>query len=65
MYEVNERIVLDGKWKYGRLYQVYVSATNVGTMTINFDPDLNTNMFMSNDPIVNKKPLEGVRLNAG
>ena len=44
---------------------MYVSATNVGTMTLNFDPDLHTNRFMASGPIVNKKSLDGVRMNAG
>jgi phosphatidylserine decarboxylase len=34
-------------------------------MTLNFDPDLNTNQVLSSGPIVNKKALDGIRMNAG
>lgn len=62
---MNERIVVDGTWKHGRLFQVYVAATNVGDMTLNYDPDLNTNQVLSSGPIVNQKSLDGIRMNAG
>jgi phosphatidylserine decarboxylase len=65
VYEINERVVVDGKWKHGRLFQVYVSATNVGSMTLNFDPDLNTNHVLPWGSIVDKKDLDHVKMNAG
>lgn len=34
-------------------------------MTLNYDPDLNTNLLFPRGPIVNKKDLDGVRMNAG
>lgn len=65
VYEVNERVVLNASWKHGFLSQVYVAATNVGTMSLNFDPDLNTNQAFSFGPIVDRKSLEGIKVNVG
>lgn len=65
VYEVNERVVLNASWKYGFLSQVYVAATNVGTMSLNVDPDLNTNQAFSSGPIISRKSLSGIKLNVG
>jgi phosphatidylserine decarboxylase len=63
VYEVNERVTLKGEWKWGNLIQSYVGATNVGTIQINLDPELNTRHTIDG-PIVNNK-LIGVDLQAG
>ncbi|EGR31450.1 phosphatidylserine decarboxylase, putative [Ichthyophthirius multifiliis] len=42
VYEENERVALFGEWDFGQFTQVYVGATNVGSMDINFD-ELKTN----------------------
>ena len=37
VYEGNERVVLQGEWKEGFMFITFVGATNVGSMTLNFD----------------------------
>lgn len=37
LYEGNERVVLQGEWEGGLMYIVFVGATNVGSMVVNFD----------------------------
>ncbi|KAL0480042.1 phosphatidylserine decarboxylase [Acrasis kona] len=52
LFALNERVVLDGKWKHGAFHYVIVGATNVGSITVNFDNSLKTNM---KKPKVDKK----------
>lgn len=40
VYEQNERVVINGEWAKGIISQVYVGATNVGSMTLAKDEDL-------------------------
>lgn len=47
VYEDNERVALFGEWSKGLMTQVYVGATNVGSMTITQDPDMKTNLLTS------------------
>jgi phosphatidylserine decarboxylase len=47
LYEGNERVVLEGEWEQGIMFLVFVGATNVGSMKINFDPELATNVNKS------------------
>lgn len=44
MYEGNERVVLEGEWDNGFMFLTFVGAMNVGSMTVNFDKKLNTNV---------------------
>lgn len=37
LYEGNERVVLEGRWAQGFMYITFVGATNVGSMSVNFD----------------------------
>ncbi|KRW98485.1 hypothetical protein PPERSA_03316 [Pseudocohnilembus persalinus] len=43
VYETNERIALVGEYDQGFISNVYVGATNVGSMTLTFDKNLETN----------------------
>lgn len=54
VYADNERLGLFGEWKYGLMSQVYVGATNVGSMTVAHEPDLETNILSA----VNRKKVE-------
>ncbi|KAF7969742.1 hypothetical protein HWV62_26102 [Athelia sp. TMB] len=44
LFVLNERVALLGRWKHGFFSMVPVGATNVGSITINFDTDLRTNV---------------------
>lgn len=39
----NERVSLFGKWANGFFSTTYIGATNVGSIVLNFDPELQTN----------------------
>lgn len=43
VYEDNERVALFGEWRKGLMTQVYVGATNVGSMTLTNEPDFKSN----------------------
>lgn len=44
LFILNERVALTGTWKHGFFSMIPVGATNVGSIRINFDPDLETNI---------------------
>lgn len=44
LFVLNERVALLGRWKHGFFGMVPVGATNVGSININFDKDLRTNV---------------------
>ncbi|KAJ1955505.1 phosphatidylserine decarboxylase 1 [Dipsacomyces acuminosporus] len=44
LFVLNERVALLGRWKYGFMSMTAVGATNVGSVVINFDKDLRTNL---------------------
>ncbi|KEI42628.1 uncharacterized protein L969DRAFT_84502 [Mixia osmundae IAM 14324] len=43
LFVLNERVALLGRWRYGFFSMVPVGATNVGSVTLNFDKELRTN----------------------
>lgn len=44
LFVLNERVALLGRWRYGFFSMIPVGATNVGSIRINFDADLKTNV---------------------
>lgn len=44
LFVLNERIALLGRWRHGFFGMVPVGATNVGSIRINFDSELRTNV---------------------
>ncbi|KAJ2888906.1 phosphatidylserine decarboxylase 1 [Coemansia asiatica] len=44
LFVLNERVALLGRWKHGFMSMTAVGATNVGSVVVNFDKDLRTNL---------------------
>ncbi|KAI8983296.1 phosphatidylserine decarboxylase [Trametes punicea] len=49
LFVLNERVALLGRWRYGFFSMVPVGATNVGSIRINFDQALRTNIGSRRD----------------
>ncbi|KAI2643357.1 phosphatidylserine decarboxylase-domain-containing protein [Xylaria nigripes] len=47
LFTLNERVVLLGRWRWGFFSYIPVGATNVGSIKINFDKELQTNSLLT------------------
>lgn len=52
LFILNERVALLGRWRYGFFSMIPVGATNVGSIRVNFDKELRTN-------VKEQRPLAG------
>lgn len=65
VYESNERISIFSKWAHGLMNIVFVGATNVGSMTLDIEPELETNSLHSEKKVNVKKYAEDIDVKAG
>jgi phosphatidylserine decarboxylase len=67
LFAVNERVVISGKWQHGNFTITPVGASNVGSITLQFDPQLRTNVQRElSDPLLPQhKTFTNVNLQAG
>jgi phosphatidylserine decarboxylase len=75
LFVLNERVALLGRWRHGFFSMVPVGATNVGSIKINFDQELRTNVrgrrpppgtyteavYSHASPILNGQPLSAAQ----
>jgi len=64
VYESNERISIFSSWAQGNMNIVFVGATNVGSMTLDIDPELKTNETTI-DSKINLKKFENTNVAKG
>jgi phosphatidylserine decarboxylase len=55
VFKDNERATLFGDWHYGFFGMSFIGATNVGSIIINWDPELLTNQSKPKKPYFNDK----------
>lgn len=52
VFKNNERVNLFGNWAHGFFFKSYVGALNVGSIKLNFEPTLCTNLASASDPYI-------------
>ncbi|KIM51563.1 hypothetical protein SCLCIDRAFT_143017 [Scleroderma citrinum Foug A] len=71
LFVLNERVAMLGRWRYGFFSMIPVGATNVGSIKVNFDTELRTNVrghrpppgtydeavYSAASPLLNGQPL--------
>jgi len=65
VYETNERISIFSKWAHGLMNIVFVGATNVGSMTLDIEPELETNSLNTVSKVNVKKYSEPINVQSG
>lgn len=70
VFSVNERVILSGSWRFGRMHLAAVGAANVGNIYLNFDKTLTTNQSRDltvhcGGDVASRVYSGGVQLSAG
>ncbi|CAM8941140.1 unnamed protein product [Rhodiola kirilowii] len=60
LYIENERVVLEGQWREGFMSMAAVGATNIGSINLFIEPELQTNRPVKSKVLFNSKPEERV-----
>lgn len=68
LFAMNERVVLEGTWKHGFFAYSTIGAYNVGSMTLDFEPDFATNLSSqtaTSPPVKRTYDDDGLKIRAG
>lgn len=65
LFHMNERVAFLGRWAHGFFSLVAVGATNVGSIKVHFDQELNTNLKTTDESVTEKIYNDPIHFNKG